>query len=336
MRFREGDFIENKDGLFFDVKGLIHPPNKVIAFVRYIPNHQGNRAKGRRKYRKIYNLSERYAFLKKNFPQYLVHDEVMDEVLSEVPLKHISRHYKPLLKTTQLLHKPNLDPIEQQTLDFIKLLNKLSRVSLNDIGVSGSVLIGLHSNKSDIDLTVYGSCNCVAIRETLKKLLLKGQEVRTYDLETYRERYETRCKSIPVSFDAYVFHESRKPFQGFFKGRDFFIRYIKAWNEVDEMYGGTIYKKVGYAKIKGRVIDDSDIFFTPCKYYLDDVKVIKGSVASVSEVSSFRGRFCEQVFRDEVVVAQGKVEKVSKPGETYHRLLLGNDPKDYLITLKGK
>ena len=45
MNSIEGDLIESKDGVFFDVKGLVHPPKRVIAFIRYVPDLNGNREK---------------------------------------------------------------------------------------------------------------------------------------------------------------------------------------------------------------------------------------------------------------------------------------------------
>jgi len=54
MRFkaREGDFIETFEGLIFDVKGLIHPPNRIIAFLRYFPDEKGERKKNSKRYRR--------------------------------------------------------------------------------------------------------------------------------------------------------------------------------------------------------------------------------------------------------------------------------------------
>jgi hypothetical protein len=33
----EGDFIETYDHLIFDVKGFLHPKDRIIAFLRYVP-----------------------------------------------------------------------------------------------------------------------------------------------------------------------------------------------------------------------------------------------------------------------------------------------------------
>ncbi|MHA2408143.1 MAG: nucleotidyltransferase domain-containing protein, partial [Candidatus Ranarchaeia archaeon] len=228
MKFREGDFIEDTNGFLFDVKGLIHPPNKVIAFVRYVPDPRGDRERRGVKYTKIYELSKRYDFLLRNRPQYIVYNDVFDAYLTEVPLRNVVNHFTPCQKTNQLLHKSNLDTVEHQTLNFIQILHQTSNISQKYIGVSGSLLVGLHTKKSDVDLLVYGKNNGLILRDTLKQLLHK-EVVRPYSLCELKDRYHVRQKSTPVSFQDYVYHESRKSFQGFFQRRDFFIRYVKNW-----------------------------------------------------------------------------------------------------------
>ncbi len=78
---REGDLIEVSEGALFDVKGLVHPPRRVVAFIRYYPNSRGERLKGGVRFSKVYSLSKRYNLLKEKFPQYLVYDSVFDEWL---------------------------------------------------------------------------------------------------------------------------------------------------------------------------------------------------------------------------------------------------------------
>ncbi|UCH37604.1 MAG: DNA polymerase subunit beta, partial [Candidatus Bathyarchaeota archaeon] len=95
MRVREGDFIETLEGLIFDVKGLVHPPNRVIAFIRYIPDEYGDRSRSNIRYRKVYSLSERVSFLSENFPDYLVYDPVFNMKLNLVSVERIIRFYKP-------------------------------------------------------------------------------------------------------------------------------------------------------------------------------------------------------------------------------------------------
>jgi predicted nucleotidyltransferase len=42
FKAREGDLIETRSNAFFDVKGLVHPPRKVVAFIRFFPNPKGD------------------------------------------------------------------------------------------------------------------------------------------------------------------------------------------------------------------------------------------------------------------------------------------------------
>jgi predicted nucleotidyltransferase len=122
--------------------------------------------------------------------------------------------------------------------------------------------------------------------------------------------------------------------QGKFLGRDYFVRFVKDWNEVKEKYGDVRYVNVGNARIEATVADDSESVFTPCIYKIGNVQVLEGpSVGHIEEIASFRGRFCEQARIGEVIIAQGKVERVTNTirKREYFRLLVGNKPSDYVI-----
>jgi predicted nucleotidyltransferase len=115
---------------------------------------------------------------------------------------------------------------------------------------------------------------------------------------------------------------------------DYFIRFVKDWGEVDETYGDVQYKNVGYARIEARVVDDSEAIFTPCTYKIGSAKSFEGpKLEPISEIVSFRGRFCEQARIGETVVAQGKVERVIDRRRNHEdfRLLVGNKPSDHIF-----
>jgi predicted nucleotidyltransferase len=94
------------------------------------------------------------------------------------------------------------------------------------------------------------------------------------------------------------------------------------------------YKNSGYAKITATIVDDAEALFTPCTYKLENVTIVEGAkLEPISEIVSFRGRFCEQAKQGEAVTAQGKVEHVTnmKTGEEHYRIILGNKPSDYMV-----
>jgi len=334
MTAREGDLIENLDECIFDVKGLIHPPNRIIAFIRYVPEANGNREREGRRYNKFYALSKRYSLLKQRYPQYLINDPVFNTLLCEVPHENIKHHYQPAQGLEKLRKRDNLDETEKVALRFMELLKENSGVPWRKLGISGSILVELHTPSSDIDPVVYGSENGYRLYTALKKMLAdRNSPFKPYDMEGLKELFDFRSKDTATSFEDFVRTDSRKVSHGKFMGRDFFIRFVKEWNEVCEQYGTTIYKPEGRARIKATVVDDSEAIFTPCSYKLTNVEIIEGpNIEPLEEIVSFRGRFCEQATIGEVVVAEGKIERVKPQGDLEHyRLLLGSKPSDYMI-----
>jgi hypothetical protein len=334
MKAREGDLIESKGNIVFDVKGLVHPPNRVVAFIRYVPDPNGNRERDGKRYSKYYSLSKRYELLKREYPKYLVNDPVFNTLLCEVAVEDVKQHYQPAQGLRDLRSKNNLDDAEKTALQFMEILKENAGVPWSKLGVSGSILVNLHEPSSDIDLIVYGSETGYKVQATMKEMLEdKKGPFEAYDLDGLRELFDFRSKDTNVSFENFVRTDSRKVSHGKFRGKHFFIRFVKGLNEISEQYGSIIYKPEGNARIKATVVDDLEALFTPCNYKLANVEILEGTkVEPIKEIVSFRGRFCEHARSGEAVIAEGKVERVQQEGKDDHfRLLLGSKPSDHMI-----
>ncbi len=335
MRAREGDLIKAKSGVIFDVKGLVHPQRRIVAFPRFIPSPQGTRRSSRELYGKVYSLSERFRFLEQNMPDLIVHDPVFDETLCELPISAIVKHYEPVEKLRLLRTSKDLGNLERKAVQLAEKLKETAGIPWTAIGISGSVLVGLCTAKSDIDPVVYGAENCRRAYAALEALLQDNTSgFKPYNREELRALFDFRSKDTYMSFEDFARVETRKAFQGMYVGTDYFIRFVKDWNEVAEQYGDIYYKNSGYAKITATIADASEALFTPCTYKLKGVQVVDGAkLEPILEIVSFRGRFCEQARKGEVVTAQGKIEHVmdKRRNQAYYRLILGNKPEDYMV-----
>lgn len=334
MKPREGDLVETGEAIL-DVKGLVHPPNRTIAFIRYFLDTKGERKRNNRTYSKVYSLSKRYSILKRDFPRYIVYDAVFDETLCEVPNGEIKWHHKPVKKLQEMRSSNDLDALESKALRLAETLKERASIPWEAIGVSGSILVGLHGAHSDIDPIVYGSENCRKAHFALKDSSRNPDgKFKSYNQKDLKDLFDFRSKDSSSDFESFVRTESRKVMQGKFLETDYFIRFVKDWNEVDEAYGGIQYRNDGVAKVKATIVDDSEAIFTPCVYKVSNVQVLDGPhVEDIEEIVSFRGRFCEQARAGEPVTAQGKLEHVNdrRHGREYFRLLLGNKPSDFMV-----
>lgn len=333
----ESHYVESNDGLFFAVKGLIHPPQAVVAYLRYAPDPDGEREEDGVRYGRFYRFEEQEELLREKCPACLFDDPVFGERLQGVPYERIKRVFDPCLKLADLRRREGLDELEKKTVEFADLLVGRAKVPESSMGVSGSILVGLHTPRSDLDVVVYGSEQCRMVHGALRELLDEpGGEVRRLNEDEMRELYAFRSQDTPMSFEDFDRLERRKVIQGRFRGCEYFIRFVKAPAEVEENYGDKKYTSLGQAEIEATVADVSEAIFTPCTYKIEDVRFVKAQPATrLWEIVSFRGRFCEQAEEGERVIAKGKLERVvSREGEVYHRLLLGG-PGDSMTVKVG-
>jgi uncharacterized protein len=335
MKAREGDLIKTKSGVVFDVKGLVHPPNKVVAFPRFIPSPQGTRQGKDALYGKVYSLGDRFKYLQENHPELIVFDPVFGETMCEVPIEQIEEHYQPSEKLNSLRTSKTLSVLENKALQLATTLKEKAGIPWKAIGISGSIMAGLTNEKSDIDPLIYGVENSRKAYAALMELLkIKDSGFKSYSQEELQTLFDFRSKDTQMSFEDFETVENRKAFQGMFMGTDYFIRFVKDWSETGEQYGDVCYKNSGYVKIIAVIDDSSDALFTPCTYKLKDATVVEGGqLAPINEIVSFRGRFCEQATVGERVEAQGKVELVTdkKGSSEYYRLIIGSKPSDYMV-----
>jgi len=333
----EGFFVESIEGLIFDVKGLVHPPDRVIAYIRYVPDPEGDRERrgSSIRYAKVYSLRDRELFLRTNFPEYLYFDKFLNRWFQAVPYSRLHKVYDPIAALNGLLKKRSKDRVEALACELASFLESLTGIGYECIGVSGSLLVGLHTDKSDIDLVVYGEKAGRALYRSLKTIM-EGEEdaLRRY---TYRELlrlYELRVKDTFMPLNSFLLSERRKVLQGVFRGRDFYIRLIKEPEEYEERYGQCIYRLLGRVRIRAMVSNDRDSIFTPCRYLISQVRVLKGeSPEPIREIISFRGRFCEQAFSGENILAEGSLELVESESDSYCRLVIGGHVGDFLCVL---
>ncbi|MFX1502605.1 MAG: nucleotidyltransferase domain-containing protein [Promethearchaeota archaeon] len=338
----EGDYIETKkDNLFFDVKGLTHPNNFKICFLRFFPHVDGERIKNNICFKKVYDLSERFAVLREKYPKYIHFSNQLDLEVQGVDTKDIAKIYTPRDFYRRLIRENKLSVLEKYSKDLCYLFISEGNLNENSIGISGSAMIGLDTEESDIDIVIYGTETSLKFQRKLKEIFERTNRLRKYNINEYKSHYNWRVGGSDILFQDFLKNEKRKLHQGKFGNYDFFIRYIKSPKDWNGNFYDYKYNNYGRIKLKAEIIDSENAIFTPCSYKINPQKIIERSIKSknvetreINEISSFRGRFCEQAQEGETVMVEGKLEKVNfKNIINYYRILLTDQKKDKLLIL---
>ena len=320
----EGYFVTTLDNLIFEVKGVVHPNDRIIAYVRYVPNIVSSESQP--KFQKIYNLHEREKFLNDNFPGYLWYSETHDRILQSVPHEKVKQILDPVEHMIQI--RENSSALSISTCKLVDLLLEYTRIDRKDIGVTGSQLVGVARESSDIDLIVFGESAC---DEFYRKLVLNFDKIpflERYSGDLLNEHLQFRWGELVEYYDTLREIERGKILQGVFENHHVFIRLVKRHQDIAECFGQIVSEKSESREIRCTVIDDKESIFTPCVY-----RVESSDFPELKQIISFRGRFTEHVSKGDSVKAKGRLEYVvdTITDERYQQLVLGEGSTDYMI-----
>ena len=329
--------METVAGLIFTVKGVVHPPDRVVAYLRYVPDPRGERVRGRERYRRVYSVAEQEEALRALGLSYRVDDPALGVPVDAVPWEDVARLYDPRERLQRLRAAGPDGPLAADALALAELMRHAAGVAPTALGLTGSLLFDLHASTSDIDLVVYGEGECRRVHAALACLLDDPSSAlaRPRD-EELAAIHAVHREDTPLSAADFVRLQAGKVNEGRFAGRPYFVRFVKLPAEVPERYGDPRFAPAGRALVEARVVDDRDALFTPCRYSISEVRYHEGARADeLSEVVSFRGRFADQARAGQRVRASGSVERVVwRERRETTRLVVGGRPGDFLLSLK--
>jgi len=281
MRLRIRDFFINKDGWIFAVVGY-EDRDYINGMLRYIPDEHGERERDGERYRKL-EFNGAIEFIRENKPEYLSKEALL---ISKRDIKEILKPEKELKNAMR------------RSRDLKKLVCILSEagVSKEAMGITGSRLLNLETDSSDIDFVIYGE-EWQRAREIIKNLK-RGKIIRDLDEDTWKKIYEKRRPEL--SFEEFLTHEKRKGNRGMIGERYFDLLYVRDWKEIEEINFPTKKEKIGVKKIRATVSNAKYAFDSPAIYE------VRGDVDTVV---SFTHTYTGQCFEGEVIEAKGVLEK---------------------------
>jgi predicted nucleotidyltransferase len=203
-----------------------------------------------------------------------------------IPWEHVKHILAPDKKLT-IIAKEN-----RKVRDIVKTLK--TGVSLDKMGVTGSLLSGLQIESSDIDFIVYGSSWFTA-RDILAQAKEKKDPITEISEEMWHEIYNKRRPEL--SFDEFLVHECRKGNRGMVDGTYFDLLYVRDWEDIAPCERGV---DIGPATVEATVTNADFSFDSPAIYKIDHPEI--------SYVLSYTHTYAGQALVGEMIEAHGMVE----------------------------
>ncbi|HYE35765.1 nucleotidyltransferase domain-containing protein [Methylocaldum sp.] len=309
--YQPRDFVETHEGLIFAVVDSLLEDNRVLCFLRYVPIEG--------KLRKL-GTDEANAYLQARAPQYLFSSKRLDARLHAVPLKNIRRHHRPQERVRELLKSTPRDEIERKA---VRLLQKFGAhgLELGQVGLTGSLLIGAQTPKSDLDFVIYGRKVFFEAREIVRRLIETG-ELQDLDGMAWRDAYDRR--GCALTFEEFLWHERRKLNKALIDGTKFDITLV---DELPSRESGPV-RKLGPILVRAQIADATYAFDYPAVYRLLHPEI--------TEAVSFTHTYVGQALAGEVVEISGLLEE-SLTGQ--RRIVVGSSREasgEYIKVVVGR
>ncbi|MFQ5891661.1 MAG: hypothetical protein ACE5HW_02570, partial [Candidatus Methanofastidiosia archaeon] len=225
---KDRDFLQTKENLYFCLAGYLHPRNSYTAYLKYSPTSHGkwrNKDHFLRRELPFYHVSKvekTLEFLKKNHPKYVRFCPVRDIEISMISKKDVREYFYPERRLCEIFSKQT-DVLEREVFKFCELILEESGVSLENLGVTGSILLKIHNSKfSDMDILCYGEKNY----QRVMKFLTESPIVER-PMERRKAWIERRMKNFFLSRREAIFLASKRLNYGFYEGRYFSLHAVK-------------------------------------------------------------------------------------------------------------
>ncbi len=343
--FRDRDHITTPEGFIFTVIGNVHPRDRVIAYLKYVQDESGKWGHGQRRYRRalqhysVPSVMESMRFLRSEAPHYVFHSEVHGFSLPGVPTDRIAEHLRPEEKLAELKSSSRIDELQRKAVELADLISHNASVPVDSLGVSGSILAGIHNPAfSDIDLVVYGLDSALRVKTCLQSTgEPSSDEIRRLNGASQERWIAERTASTPLKRQDALSLLARKWNLGLFQGTEFSVHAIHTENEVHERYGDERHASLGIVEGTAEISSDHEAMFMPAVYQVQSPTFGVGfHKHEFDQIVSYEGLYADIARPGETVRFRGKLEKVERGSGLRHRIVVGSPEAqgtDYLLPL---
>ncbi|MHA1305865.1 MAG: hypothetical protein ACTSSB_00925 [Candidatus Heimdallarchaeota archaeon] len=313
-----------------------HPEDKRICIVKYDQgaSYWTSRETGLQYQRilKSYSLEgqmDNLENVKQIEPTYFYQSKVYSADFLAVPLKRIKKYYYPEVRLKTILERKTNDRIENQVKILTELLHDHLQIKYEDLGITGSILWEGQTEKSDIDLMIYGNEYAQTFNERFPEIYEISKDIIPM-IPGKRQRYEismSKKSGLPQNITSkYI---KMKTWLSVFNTTDLSMIFSPRPSEIPFQYGDQTFNPIKPIDVEC-TISNSDLGSAyPSIYEISDPTILTSEVkdleSSLTRILSFEGALTGYFVKDDVVFVRGLLEEVTdhKKNKKFHQIILG-------------
>ena len=277
------DYLITRDKLAFSVVDYGIEEQRVTCFLRYHrPDNSG--------WKKL-TTSESHLLLKQNYSNYLFESKTRDTIIHGVHLDWIDEHRSAQGAIELLSDNVAMRSVRQRAAEAVDYFISHD-IRPEQLGISGSLLIGAETEGSDIDLVCYDQSAFDRIRHCFAS---SDGPFQPLSSEQWKQTY--RRRGTTMAFDTFLRHEQRKHNKAIIGSHKIDISLVMP----EPPHVTEIWEKRGPVQCTARVIDDCKAFHTPARWGVDH--------PTISEVISYSATFTGHARAGEWVALEGLLEE---------------------------
>ncbi len=327
MILRDRDVIFDLHNRIYVVLGYLQPPNRALAFLKYIPS-QRDETTLQWKFEEIYyrrifwgTVESVKEGLRENMPSYTVVDPFFGTDLIQVPHTDIKRHFIPEKRLQEILMKPR-DLLEAKVAFIAEQLHKVLKIPYSDLGIAGSILWKGHQpHLSDINMNIYGFENAWILQQNYDRLVEEAPTLKLRKIEQWGKTMKRIVNRTPLSLeDVKALYLRRKEI--YYKNEGIGVMPIlrPGIDPLPIKYGTETFKlDLENVVIRGEIIADDYSLFMPAVYevapFKDEIEKTDELDSEVIRILVYDGSFRALFKKHDYVEISGTLQSVLRSAD---------------------
>jgi len=325
-RVRDRDIFRDIQGRMFVTLGYIQPLDRILSFLKYVPDTEGKWQAGDTRYRRMFwgSVDSTVDGMSTLPPDYTVFDSHFQTDLVEPPRTMVKDYFSSEKRLVEIVEEPK-DALEELVQKAADTIHDAIKLSMDNIGISGSILWKGHNPKySDINMNIYGFKESWILYNNYASLENKEAETRIRDLPEWNKGMERVKKRIPFldMADLQTLFSRRKAI--YVKDQCIGITPILKPEEAPIAHGSESYTTLLQNPVKlPTIVENAD-------YGIFHPAILMTKPATIDEITVTRimiydGAFGGLFKNGDRIEVSGTLQKVTQTdsGAEFHQLMVG-------------